>query len=61
MAGTPDNAELSTLVKLTQRRRVREMEDGRVVLEEQDVLFTEKKMVWPGPGPDQVAARAQAD
>jgi hypothetical protein len=41
-------AEVSTLIKRSHRRRVRELEDGTTVLEEQDCLFTEKKTVW-GP------------
>jgi hypothetical protein len=28
------------------RRRVRETEDGQIVLEEQDLLFTQRKTVW---------------
>lgn len=46
LAGDPEHADLSTFVKLSQRHRVRELEDGRTVLEEQDILFTEKKTIW---------------
>jgi hypothetical protein len=45
-AGDREHADLSTIVKLSQRHRVRELEDGRTVLEEQDILFTEKKTIW---------------
>ena len=34
------------VVSSSHRRRVRETEDGRTVLEEQDVFFTQLRTVW---------------
>jgi len=34
------------VVSSSYRRRVRETEDGRTVLEEQDVFFTQLRTVW---------------
>lgn len=39
-------AELMTMVTTSRRRRVRKTEDGQTVLEEQDLLFTQRKTVW---------------
>jgi hypothetical protein len=30
----------------SRRRRVRETEEGQTVLEEQDLLFTQRKTIW---------------
>jgi hypothetical protein len=35
-----------TMITTSRRRRVRETEDGQTVLEEQDLLFTQRKTVW---------------
>jgi hypothetical protein len=35
-----------TMITTSRRRRVRNTEDGQTVLEEQDLLFTQRKTVW---------------
>jgi hypothetical protein len=48
---------VETLVTSSHRRRVREIDDGRTVLEEQDLLFTQRKTVWGAEG----EARAEGE
>ena len=45
-----EEAELMTMITKSQRRRVRETDDGQIVMEEQDILFTQRKTVWQASG-----------
>jgi len=45
-----EEAELMTMTTKSQRQRVRETEDGQIVMEEQDILFTQRKTVWQASG-----------
>jgi hypothetical protein len=44
--GKEQEAEFKKTMTFSRRRRVRETEDGRVVLEEQDLVFEQRKTVW---------------
>ena len=47
----PEEAEEVTRVYKQKRTRARDLEDGSTVMEEQDVVFTERRVIWAPPVP----------